>query len=86
MGKIDKLWVFVIIQEGMEKIMAWPDSDGREMPLIYLNNQEVMEEVGMKKAMQIYANQYNLYIVLREYQLVPSSEEKFYPSKLNYNA
>ena len=66
--------------------MAWPDSEGREMPLIYLNGQERIEEVGMKKAMQEYANKYNLYIVLREYQVVPSSEEKFYPVKTNYDA
>lgn len=85
MNTIVKFWIFIIIQNGIEKIMAWPDSDGREVPLLYTDKNRI-GEVGMRKAMQEYADVHNLYIELREYQVIPSSVEKFYPSKLNYNA
>ena len=86
MGKIKKLFAFIINQNGEEKIMALPvNSEGTERPLLYLD-ENIIKDTGMREIIQKYANQYNLYIELREYQIVTSSVEKFYPPQINYNA
>jgi hypothetical protein len=85
LGKITKLFVFIVNQEGVEKIVTWPDKSGMNVPLVYLNEKEI-EHDKMKLAIQTMANVQKLYFELREYALVEKSVERFYPSKKHYNA
>jgi len=83
MSKIKTLHIFVVNENGEEKIVMWPNKSGINVPLFYLSTEKVEDE--MKIAIQEMADTQKLYFELREYQLVKDSVETFYPTK-EYNA
>lgn len=86
MVKVESLFVFIVIRPGeQESIMCWPDVNGKLVPLIYLSHEAVMKD-NMKPAVKELAEQNGMFCEMREYKLVPLSEEKFYPIPTEYRA
>lgn len=84
--KIESVFIFVVIVNGEEKIMLWPDPVGKLVPLVYLSSEAVNND-RMRESMQAVVEKgHNMYCELREYKLVPLSEEVFHASKPNYHA
>jgi hypothetical protein len=84
-SKVQSIFVFVAIKNGIEQIMTWPNGKGENIPLIYLTYQGVIDD-NMKVCVKDLAEKNKIFCELREYRLVPLSEEQFYPSQSNYNA
>ena len=85
MSKIKDVFIFVVNENGEEKIVTWPNEHGIAVPLVYIDKKDIVED-NMKKSIQGLADRYKLYFELRTYQLVEIDVEKFYPTTKEYNA
>jgi len=85
MDKIKTLYVFIVNQDGVEKIVTWPNENGIAVPLVYISQDE-LENDKMRIKVQDVADKYKAYFELREYQLVEKSVETYYPALKEYNA
>ena len=85
MNKITMIRVFIINDNGEEKIVTWPNRNGIDVPLVYLTEEEIKND-NMRVAIQSMADLRKVYFELREYKLIEESTEKFYPATKEYNA
>jgi hypothetical protein len=82
MERVPSIFVFMVMRNGQEHIMTWPNERKEQVPLMYLSHQAVLDD-NMKACIAQYAKQHELYIEMREYKLVPFTEERFYPKAIN---
>lgn len=68
MTTMKKLWVFVVMDKGVEKIATYPDRKGKATPLVYFSEQGIKDD-NMKEAIQVLAIQHKVHFELREYVL-----------------
>lgn len=85
MAKVKSLFAFFILSEGKEQIMVGVDDNGHVIPLVYLTD-EALNYEKMIPYVKDYAQKNNVFVELREYQLIEDSVEKFYPDSTQYNA